>query len=215
MVSATSKIYIEYLDISKIESMASNPKDHAIDQLYASFERFGFITPMIVNEATNKLVAGKGRLDGLRQQKAMGNKPPLRIVVDEQGKWLAPVIRGISFENESEALAYVIADNRLTELGGWHTDLLTDQLGELSAQSTDDNNMLAGLGYDFDDVDKMLANMGEHNKQNNSKQTDSNTSNTDADSNYMIMIECDSYEQQMLLLSTLSTQGLKCRPLTS
>lgn len=207
-----NNVYIEYMDISIIACMANNPKDHAIDQLYASFDRFGYTQPMMMNEATGKLVAGKGRLDGLRSQKAMGNKPPLRIIINEQGRWLAPVIRGISFENENEALAYVIADNRLTELGGWHDDVLTEQLGELAAQSTDDSNMLAGLGYDFDDVDKLLANMGKQVAHNN---TDSNDKQTGGNSNYMIMIECDNEQHQTTLLHTLSGQGLKCRPLTS
>jgi hypothetical protein len=61
---------------------------------------------------------------------------------------MLPVITGVEMENEQEALAYMLADNRLTEIGGWYDNELACLLSEL-----DD---LTGVGWDEDEVDKML-----------------------------------------------------------
>ena len=52
-----------------------------------------------------------------------------------------------------EAQAYLIADNRLTELGGWNTGELVDTLQEL----VEGGFSLDGVGYDFDDLETMVT----------------------------------------------------------
>ena len=71
----------------------------------------------------------------------------MNIKEDEDGSWLVPVIRGVSFKSEEEAQAYLLADNRLVELGGWNTSALIEELEKLAEEST-----LEGTG--FDDSDK-------------------------------------------------------------
>ena len=140
-------IQVEYLPLSEIVGADINPKDHDIGQIYQSIKRFGFTQPIMMNENTGKLLAGHGRLQTLQTMKQAGEKVPTRI--KEKGEeWLVPVLKGISFEDDMEAQAYLIADNRLTELGGWNTGELIDTLQEL----VEGGLSLDGVGYDFDDL---------------------------------------------------------------
>ena len=74
----------------------------------------------------------------------------MNINVDENGDWSVPVVRGVSFKNEQEAQAYLIADNRLTELGGWNTDELVKELEKLAEDST-----LDGTGFDLSSMQEL------------------------------------------------------------
>lgn len=145
-------IQVEYLPLSQIVGADINPKDHDIGQIYQSIKRFGFTQPIMMNENTGKLLAGHGRLQTLQQMKQGGEKIPNRIK-EKDGEWLVPVLKGISFEDDMEAQAYLIADNRLTELGGWNTGELVDALQEL----VEGGFSLDGVGYDFDDLETMVT----------------------------------------------------------
>lgn len=145
-------IEIEYIPLSEIVEADVNPKDHDIGQIYQSIKRFGFTQPIMMNENTGKLLAGHGRLQTLQQMKQGGEKVPARIK-EKDGEWLVPVLKGISFEDDMEAQAYLIADNRLTELGGWNTGELVDTLQEL----VEGGFSLDGVGYDFDDLETMVT----------------------------------------------------------
>lgn len=143
---------IEYLPISGIKVSPKNPKTHDIPALTASIRRFGFTVPLIMDEGTGGLVAGHGRLEALRAIQASGSKPPRRILV--KGKeWLVPVIRGLRFKNESEAEAYLIADNRLVEAGGWDRLMLAGLLKILRREGDE----LEGLGYSTSEADRLIS----------------------------------------------------------
>ena len=144
-------IEIQYLPLSEIVEADTNPKDHDIGQIYQSIKRFGFTQPIMINENTGKLLAGHGRLQTLQQMKQAGEKTPNRIK-EKDDEWLVPVLKGISFEDDMEAQAYLIADNRLTELGGWNTGELVETLQDLIEGGLD----LDGVGYDFDDLESMV-----------------------------------------------------------
>tara|TARA_Y100000361_G_C11146878_1_gene338574 strand:+ start:421 stop:1074 length:654 start_codon:yes stop_codon:yes gene_type:complete len=145
-------IQVEYIPLADIVEADINPKDHDIGQIYQSIKRFGFTQPIMMNENTGKLLAGHGRLQTLQQMKQGGEKVPARIK-EKDGQWLVPVLKGIAFEDDMEAQAYLIADNRLTELGGWNTGELVDTLQEL----VEGGLSLDGVGYDFDDLETMVT----------------------------------------------------------
>ncbi len=145
-------IQVEYIPLADIVEADINPKDHDIGQIYQSIKRFGFTQPIMMNENTGKLLAGHGRLQTLQQMKQGGEKVPARIK-EKDGQWLVPVLKGIAFEDDMEAQAYLIADNRLTELGGWNTGELVDTLQELVENGLN----LDGVGYDFDDLETMVT----------------------------------------------------------
>lgn len=144
-------IQVEYMPLSEIVGADINPKDHDIGQIYQSIKRFGFTQPIMMNENTGKLLAGHGRLQTLQTMKQAGEKVPNRIK-EKDGEWLVPVLKGISFEDDMEAQAYLIADNRLTELGGWNTGELIDELQQL----VENGLSLDGVGYDFDDLENLV-----------------------------------------------------------
>ena len=150
---------LKYENLDDIIGADNNPKDHDLGVLYQSMKRFGFTNPIIMNESTGKLLAGHGRLQTLKMLRDNGEKAPDRIEVEvDTGDknieyWYVPVLYGVSIDNVSEAQAYLIADNRLTELGGWKPMDLMDSLTEI----LEDTGNLDGTGYDLDDVETILA----------------------------------------------------------
>ena len=152
-------ISIKYENLDDIIQADTNPKDHDLGVLYQSMQRFGFTNPIIINESTGKLLAGHGRLQTLKMMRDNGEKAPDRIEVElDTGDetieyWYVPVLYGVSIENLAEAQAYLIADNRLTELGGWKPMDLMENLSEI----LEETGNLDGTGYDLDDVETILS----------------------------------------------------------
>ena len=62
-------IRVEYVPLGEIVGADVNPKDHDIGQIYQSMKRFGFTSPVMLNEQTGKLMAGHGRLETLAMLK--------------------------------------------------------------------------------------------------------------------------------------------------
>jgi DNA modification methylase len=145
------ELRIEYMPLTTIQPAIENPHLHDLGALHSSLSRHGYTSPVLINEKTGRLVAGHGRVDALRQRKAEGQEPPQHIVARD-GEWFVPVVRGLSFATDAEASAYLLADNKLSELGGWDDQGLAKLLTEIAASE----NGLVGTGYDGDDLDKLL-----------------------------------------------------------
>ena len=115
----------------------------------------------MLNEATGKLLAGHGRLQTLKMMKDNGEPAPDRINVEKDLEddriefWYVPVLKGVSIENVAEAQAYLLADNRITELGGWQPMDLMESLTDIIEQTGN----LEGTGYDLEDVETILGDM--------------------------------------------------------
>lgn len=157
---------IEYMALADLKRAPRNPKSHKLEEIVRSFGRFGFVMPVLLNETTGTILAGHGRVEGLSEQKANGEEPPERIVARDDD-WFLPVIRGVAFEDDADAEAYLIADNRIGELGGWKDAELAPMLEELAAK-----DRLAGTGYQQDDVRALLEKLS----------TNKRKGRTDADS---------------------------------
>ena len=157
-------VSIEYTKLSDITEADVNPKDHDIGAIHESMNRFGFTSPLLMNEATGKLVAGHGRVEALTQKKQFNEEPPANIKVADDGDWLVPIIRGVSFKDENEAQAYLLADNRLVELGGWNTNVLLEELEKLAEESD-----LTGTGFDNSDIQQMYDDMEKEVEQGQDK----------------------------------------------
>jgi hypothetical protein len=116
--------------------------------------RWGFAEPVVIDERTGYLAAGHGRIDTLAQLKAQGKEPPANVqLADLDGDWLIPVVRGNTFNSDSELEAFLVAANRLTILGGWNEPELAGLLQDLAAQDT---ALLEATGYDADDLQTLL-----------------------------------------------------------
>lgn len=144
---------IELMPLEDIQGAARNPKDHDIGELSKSVGRFGFTEAPLLDERTGRLVAGHGRIETLKALQARpGSKPPEGVKVDANGSWLVPVLRGWASRSDRDAEAYLLASNRLTELGGWKEAELAELLEGLAK-----DNALEGVGWDANDVEKLVA----------------------------------------------------------
>jgi site-specific DNA-methyltransferase (adenine-specific) len=142
---------IEYLPLSQLASATRNPKAHALQDIGQSVDRFGYVEPVVLDERTQRLVAGHGRIKTLTSMREYRKQPPDGIEVGEDGEWLMPVVRGWASKSDRDAEAFLIASNRLTELGGWHDADLAALLDQISRETT-----LDGTGFSADDLARML-----------------------------------------------------------
>lgn len=136
------------MPLNEIVRLRRNVKSHDLGAIHQSYGRFGFLERIVVNRVTGRLLHGHGRVDALQQMKASGKGPPPGIEAQGDG-WLVPADY-VELPEEEEAAA--LALNRLTELGGWNDEALAAVLSDLAAQ-----DLLAGTGFDEDDVDSLLA----------------------------------------------------------
>src|SRR5882762_3103605 len=138
----------EYVNLDEIVERDGNPKDHDLGAIIGSFRRFGFVAPVQLEGESTRLLAGHGRVRALKVMRDSGEPPPARVLA-RNGKWFIPAVRGAVFDGDLEAMAYAIADNRTTELGGWMEAKLAEALRSLPS--------LDGVGYDQADLDALLA----------------------------------------------------------
>ena len=109
------------MDTSSLIPYARNSRTHSdaqIAQIAASIKEFGFANPVLVRGAS--VVAGHGRL----------------LAAQKLGLATVPTI-DLSYLTETQARAYVIADNQLALNAGWDTGMLTLELVDLQAQGFD------------------------------------------------------------------------------
>lgn len=143
---------LEYRALEDLMPAEVNPKRHNLEALRGSIARFGFVAPVVVDERTGRVVAGHGRAEALRAAEAAGLDPPDGVRI-EAGQWHVPVVVGWASRDDAEALAYLLADNRQTELGGWDEALLAQALATVA----DDASLLSATGYSEADLAALMA----------------------------------------------------------
>ncbi|MCB9492595.1 MAG: ParB N-terminal domain-containing protein, partial [Dehalococcoidia bacterium] len=122
--------------VSDLANDPSNVRRHGEknhEATRASLRKFGQRTPIVVQKQGMVVRAGNDRLAIFREE---GWTHIVALVVNE---------------NDVEATAYAIADNRTGELAEWDDDALARQLDALQKQGID----LDGLGFDLDDLDEL------------------------------------------------------------
>jgi hypothetical protein len=144
---------LEWMALDKVRPADANPKQHALDEIKTSIQRFGFAESVLLDERTGKLVSGHGRLNALKLLRDAGAPVPSGIKVDG-AEWLVPIVRGWASANDAEASALLVAVNRLTEKGGWDDAQLAKLLAGLREQ--DPLGGLSGTGYDDRALDALL-----------------------------------------------------------
>lgn len=130
---------IEKVPITKLKENEKNAKMHDIDAIVESIEKFGYVTPIVVDE-TYRVIAGHGRLKALK-----------KLGVDE-------VVVVVTDLTDDEIEKYMIYDNRLTEIGGWDVKKLKEMIGKFNFNEfrTLKLNEL-GLRYDFAKNDENIT----------------------------------------------------------
>lgn len=145
---------IAYMRLPDVEAAFAkrNPRLHDVPAIAESIRLRGFNAPPLVNERDGKLVYGHGRTKGVRW--LFENDPdtvPDRLRRDDDGMWLLPVFRGVSFKSKADAEEYLVADNRIGELSSWEPEGLVKILERIRKRGK-----LAGTGYTSRNVDKLL-----------------------------------------------------------
>ncbi|MFN3973343.1 MAG: site-specific DNA-methyltransferase [Gemmobacter sp.] len=128
---------IEHWPLARLKPYARNAKTHDADQvakIAASIAEFGWTLPVLV-AADGELIAGHGRI----------------MAAAHLGLSEAPVIV-LGHLTEAQRRAYRIADNKLTELGGWDEALLLQELQALLAEDFD----LGLIGIPENELDALL-----------------------------------------------------------
>lgn len=125
--------WLVYLRLDQLTPALANPKKHHMPGLISSLERYGWTEPVLVDERTQRMVAGHGRRAAAIEMKGVGDPPPKGVLVDDDGEWLVPVTRGWSSRDDTEAAAYLIVDNMLPESGGWDDFELAAMLEDIHA----------------------------------------------------------------------------------
>ena len=108
---------VQEVSIDLLRPYERNAKIHGEDQIDAikrSIKEFGFISPCLIDKDFN-IIAGHGRVIASKQ---LGLK-----------KIPCVFIEGLT---EQQRKAYILADNRLTEMGEWDFDKIQIELEELS-----------------------------------------------------------------------------------
>jgi site-specific DNA-methyltransferase (adenine-specific)/site-specific DNA-methyltransferase (cytosine-N4-specific) len=150
----TGEIRVEWIPINSLGDAKENPKDHDIGAIVESIRKFGFVgAGALIDENTGRKVTGHGREEALQVMFLSGEDIPRGIRIDDKGDWLMPVLRGYAFQDEEEARAFLLADNRTQELGGWKENELAVVLKEMVEKGEE---MLAGTGFDAEDAQEIM-----------------------------------------------------------
>ena len=104
-----------------------------VEKIAKSIEEFGFLNPILIDKDKN-VIAGHGRI--MAEKKIGMEKVPVLF------------IEGLT---EEQKRAYILADNRLTEMGGWDQKILQQELDDLEAAGFDIS--LTGFSVDFTSLD--------------------------------------------------------------
>lgn len=144
--------FVDHLPLDEVPRADRNPKGHDSAGISRSLGKYGMAELPLMDDRTGKLIAGHGRLEQLIEMRDSGKEPPSGVGVDEQGRWLMPVIRGWASRSDDDAAAYLIASNRLVEAGGWDTYELAEMLDDIH-----DAQLLEFTGYDESELEAMKA----------------------------------------------------------
>lgn len=145
--------FIAYIPLTDLSPADRNPKRHELELMIASIDMHGLVEIPVVDERTQKTLHGHGRRESLIEMQSRGMPAPSGIVIDEDGGWLVPVLRGWSSQNDAEAEALAIKLNRLPGEGGWDPRELAEVLEDLA---TGDAELFDSLAIPHDEIDNLL-----------------------------------------------------------
>ncbi|MEM1395976.1 MAG: ParB/Srx family N-terminal domain-containing protein [Pseudomonadota bacterium] len=132
---------VERASIKSLTPNARNARTHSpkqIRQIANSIEAFGFVNPVLVDEA-GIILAGHGRVAAAK-----------RLGIDE-----VPIVR-IGHLSQAQRRAYGIADNQLALEAGWDDEILAIEFQALADLDFD----LSLTGFDMGDIDRIIADIG-------------------------------------------------------
>jgi len=139
---ARGRVAVEYRAIAELKLDPCNARIHTpaqIRQIAQSIETFDFNVPVLVDSEL-KVIAGHGRI----------------LACQRLGWTEVPTIR-LDHLTEAQARAFMIADNRLTDISVWDDRLLAEQLKELSVLDLDFS--LEITGFSMGEIDLRIESL--------------------------------------------------------
>lgn len=136
-----------YMQVSRLAPYARNARTHTPEQvanITASMRRFGFTNPVLAD--AKGIVAGHGRCLSAEALYASGERlkrPNGELIPDG----CVPVV-DVSGWSDDERRAYILADNRLGELGDMDEDVLRTEVEALNRTP----DVLADAGFNAERV---------------------------------------------------------------
>ena len=137
----TVRVAAEQLVLVPIDDLvpyANNAKVHTpeqINQIRGSLREFGFVTPVLI-DFDNNIIAGHGRVMAARAE----------------GMTEVPCVM-VSNLTDTQRKAYILADNRMSEIAQWDLKTLEIELEGLQELQFD----LDTIGFDVESVDNLFA----------------------------------------------------------
>lgn len=113
---------VQEVSLELLVPYANNAKKHndeQVEKIAESIKEFGFLSPCLIDNDYN-IIAGHGRV---MSAKKLGMKTVPCVFVE-----------GLS---EAQRRAYILADNKLTEMGGWDVGRVQFELAELNDMDFD------------------------------------------------------------------------------
>lgn len=131
---------VELIPVSQLTPFARRTRMHSEEQIsliMGSFQAFGVINPLIIDEA-GQVLAGHARWEAAK-----------RLGIAE-----LPAVR-VDHLSEDEKRAYVIADNRIAEKAGWDRGALAIEFAHLT--SIDLGFEIDTLGFSTTEIDLIIG----------------------------------------------------------
>jgi DNA modification methylase len=136
--ATVEKTAIHHVSCDVLQANARNARTHSPKQialLMKSIDSFGFNVPILLNR-DNIIIAGHGRVEAAKR---LGYKSLPASYLDHL--------------NEAEQRAYMITDNKLTELGGWDQEILAIELQYLTIHTDIDVSV---TGFALPEIDLLI-----------------------------------------------------------
>jgi len=149
---------VQLLPLSAITPWEGNPRRGNVEAIQKSLRRFGQQRPAVVQRSSNRIVAGNHLWHGMLAENAEVDALEAAGVKSGDEEWptgLHPwsdILVALTDLEDTEARAYLLADNRISELGQNDEGALARWLADLVEEGAVDE----ALGYASRDIDRLL-----------------------------------------------------------
>ncbi len=130
-------LVVQQVAVDALKPYKNNARIHdekQVGQIAASIQEFGFNVPVLI-DGNNSIIAGHGRA----------------LAAKQIGMTQVPTIR-IDHLTDAQRRAFIIADNKLTENGGWNEEMLAAELAELQALDFD----IGLTGFEAEEIERLM-----------------------------------------------------------
>lgn len=186
----SAEVHHRYVSISELVLDEANPRTHPernVGLIASSLREFGQVEPILIQRGTNRVIAGHGRIEALRQL-GLEQAEVREIDVDD---------------GQARRLAVLL--NRTSDLAGWDAELLQVLLDE--ADQIDIS--AADLGFSDDELDALAATAEVVEASDAPEQPEA------PPTQFQVLVICHDARTQRELAERLAGEGFECRTLSS